>query len=67
MDKERRDLLELEGSEIILRFADHGVSGTLAGVQQFPWGLVLHLVSRVGEHYVPFPGRVQQVVLPRRE
>jgi hypothetical protein len=62
-----RVMSELTGNDVTLRFADSGVTGRLAGVEKHDWGYILHLVSKVGDHFVAFPGQVLHMVVPKGE
>lgn len=56
-------LRALVGREVTLRFPNAGVTGRLLAAEREPWGYLLQIASKVGEHYVAFPGDVMQLIV----
>ncbi len=56
-------LQELTGQEVTLRFPTFGVTGRLVGVHEEPWGYLLRISGKTGDHLIPFPGDVLQILL----
>jgi hypothetical protein len=60
-------LKALTGQDVTVRFASASLSGHLTAVDVMDWGYMLHVVSPIGEHFIPYPGQVLHLVAGRRE